>query len=145
MKKLFKLIATVTLSVAMLLTTSLPAMASELPDKEVKAENVEIQSRARITSFTYNGNITLNKKLGTVYVASRAKTVKYSVKGNGGNVMIRMKNKNTGDSRSFTSVGDGRWSSITYVSYMDPGTWEISAEFITSGTTHNGLTLEFYS
>lgn len=148
MKKFFKIIAAPVLAAIMVTSVSAPAMAAELPQEVVNAPSVvtanAVQPRAWITSQDCSGTFKQGVKLCSVYVGSRAKTIKYSVNGLGGNVVIRLNNQSTADSRSFTATANGSMGSITYVTSMDTGTWDVVVEF-TSGLGHNNLHMEFYS
>ena len=147
MKKLFKLIAASTLAFAMLVGLPTTAMASE-PVNTVDIETVDSTDVARastlIKSYTCNKIITKGATLDSVTLNSRAKTIEFCVNGTGGNVIIRLTNPSTGDSRSFTAIGDGRWSSITYTSYMTTGTYNVTVEYV-SGIAHNQLKMNFYN
>lgn len=148
MKKLSKLIATTTLAMVMFVSNFAPAMATESPQNLMSGESVEsvdvAQSRAMIASYYYEGAITAGKTLNPVSINGRPKTINFCVNGSGGNVIIRLTNRTTGDSRSFTAVANGSWGSITYVSNMDSGIYDVKVQFV-SGSGHNKVWMEFYN
>ena len=152
MRKLFKSIALAALVAVMIVTNGMPAMAAELEQKEVSAKAVEtvesveaVEPRATLlASYYYEGSITAGKKLDPLSINDgRPSKIKFKVNGNGGVVIIRISNRDTGDSRSFTAVGDSSWGEQTYVGSMDPGIWYVNV-ITTSGSGHDRLWLEFY-
>lgn len=147
MGKLFKSIATFTLAISMLVGVPSSVMAAELPQNA--ASNYDtvnaIQPRGLVQSFSYTGgSITTGKNLGSVTLSSSAKTIQYCADGVNGNVIIRLTKQGTGETRSFTAIGNGSWGSITYISAMSAGTWSVSVVY-TSGIGHNSLQMRFYS
>ena len=149
MKKFLKLIVTSMLAFVMLTGTSLPIMAAELPEESMIDKTMDTSNVSRSGSLIAQydckrGTITQGTKLDPVYLSSQAKTIKFCADGLNGILVIRLKNQSTGDSRSFTAVGDGRWGEITYIAYMDAGTYDVSVEYA-DGLAHTRLRMEFYN
>ena len=132
-----KTIASFILIAVMLFTIGVPVMAAEqYPAQEEAAvatetleNDVSLLAEAPVAEFHYTGRLSDGKVLGTVYVGKRCKTLTWTVGrtwGNSGNVRFKLVNQSTGASRQVTTAADNMLDSITYVSTLDPGTWEIS-------------------
>lgn len=148
MKKFFKSMAASALIAGLLVANSVPAMAAETVRDVAKTEAVVETVETRVSpvaTYRYEGQITkAGQWIGSIDLSSfRPRTIKYCVTGTGGNVIINLTNRNTGDIRGFTAVGDGRVDSITYTANMQPGVWDIKAVFV-SGSGHDVLEMEFY-
>lgn len=147
MSKILKALTPI-VATTMLVTASVPTMAAELPQNATNTEMSEsieeVQARGLLATYYYEGAITNGKTLNPVDVKGNAKTIKFRVDGGGGIVALRLTNRITGDSRSFTAVGDGSWGSQSYVTKMDTGVWDVKVEFV-SGSGHNRVWMEFYS
>lgn len=153
MSKRFKSIVTAFLMAVMLVNSSVSAMAAENVRDVANTSNqiqnadstdIVVTRASALASFEKSTSLTEGKNIGSVYIPGRAKTVQWTVAGSGGNVIFRMVNRSTGDTRSFTTVGNGVKGSLTYISAMDSGTWDISVIYA-SGNGHNHVYLTFYS
>lgn len=148
MKKFSKLIFTSMLAFAMLVGVSIPAKAAELQTMAKDEINVvDVQQRSGTLIALYDckrGVLTQGMTLDPVTLTSRAKTIKFCADGLNGILVIRLTNQTTGDSRSFTAIGDGRWGQQTYVTYMDTGTYSVRVEYA-DGAAHTRLRMQFYN
>ncbi len=148
MKKFSKLIVTSMLAFAMLVGVSIPVKAAELQtmaNDEINVADVQQRSGNLIAQYDCRrGVITQGMTLDPVTLTSRAKTIRFCVDGINGILNIRLTNQTTGDSRSFTAIGDGRWSELTYVTYMDTGTYSVRVEYA-DGMAHTRLRMQFYN
>lgn len=149
MKKLLKMIVAPVLVAIMLAFVSVGVMAAELPQVVANEGSTVIsrtvQPTALVATYYYEGSITEGKTLDPVEIYNGyPDTIEYWVAGNDGNVTIRITNRDTGDSRSFTAVANGTWGSITYISNMDPGVWDVKVLFAT-GSGHNAMRMRFYN
>lgn len=141
------------LVVTMLLINSTPAMAAEkvaetnydsLVDRETDDTN-EVARASLKGEFHYTGRLKKDKVLGTVVVQSASKTIQWTVgrTNSDGNVVFKITNTETGGSRSFTTVANNTLSSITYVSNIVPGTYEVSVVYTSSSWLYD-VDLYFY-
>lgn len=147
MQKKIKSIIVSTVTAILLVTSSLPVMAAEQVRGVANTETDQTAkaiSSAMLQSYYYSGSLTQGKYIKSVTINGHAKLIKWRVAGAGGNVIFRMTNTSTGDSRSFTTTANGVWGSSTYLTSMDSGTWNIRVEYV-SGLGHNQVWLEFYS
>lgn len=141
MKKFTKAIATSIMIIAILLGSYAPAMATELSQNPESISTLYASKSIRDYSYPYS--LTVGKTLTPFTLWTTANTIRYCVNGSGGNVIFRLNNITTGDVRSFTTTANGSWGSITYVTPLDAGTWNITVVY-TSGGNHEGMQLEFY-
>lgn len=152
MKKFFKSLLATILVVVAVASFSVSAMAEEMPlvAGATSRENAESASadvaraNALVGSYYYEGNLTQGKTLTPVSITSSAKTIRYCVNGNGGNVILHLQNRVSGNSKRFTATGDGSWGSITYVGSLEAGIWDVTVAFV-SGGGHNTVYMNFYA
>lgn len=147
MKKISKLILASTLAVAIFAGNSATSMAAENPNNIVNNEisTAAVQPRAVVATYYYEGTISKGKTLSPLSINNgRPKTIRYCVNGSGGNVILRITNRSTGESRSFTTIADGGWYSTSYISPLDTGVYDVTVEFV-SGSGHDKIWLEFHS
>lgn len=147
MKKISKLILASTLALALFAGNSATSMAAENVNTIVNNEisTPAVQPRAIVATYYYEGTISKGKTLSPLSInTGRPKTIKYRVNGTGGNVILRLTNRSTGESRSFTTVANDTWGSMTYTAPMDTGVYDVTVEFV-SGSGHNKVWLEFHS
>lgn len=149
-----KTIASFILIAVMLFCIGVPAMAAEqYPAKEETAvatetlENeVNLLAEAPVAEFHYTGRLSDGKVLGTVYVSKSCKTLTWTAGrtgGNSGNVRFELVNQSTGDSRHISSAADNKLKSITYVTTLPPGTWEVTVDWNSNNWLYD-LDLYFY-
>lgn len=137
------------LVLAMFVGFSAPAMAAEIPLNEAitNTESAETADVARandlVATYYYEGTLKEGERLTPVSISGSPKTIRYCVNGNGGNVIIRLTNRVSGNVKSFTAVADGRWGSQSYVGRMDSGIWDVYVYFVT-GSGHDRVWMEFY-
>ncbi|MCI8617337.1 MAG: hypothetical protein HFJ26_10080 [Clostridia bacterium] len=119
MTKRFKSIVVAFMTVAMLLTFYVPAMAAEPVANEISSQAVDTANSARalVGEFHYTGRLSANKYLGSVQVTSTAKTVRWTVGRTGGSglVNIEFTNVDTGETRTISAVANNTLDSLTWV------------------------------
>ena len=153
MQNKIKSIVAVAMMAVMLLCGSIPAMAAETSsvtnDTAVMTENVSSEDSTRASSlvaeFHYTGRLAKNKVLGTVTVGKSCKTLNWTVgrTGSTGNVRFLLRKKSTGDSRNVTTTANNKLGSITYVTAMTPGVWEVSVAWNSNNWLYD-VDLYFY-
>lgn len=150
MKKLFKLVALVSLMTILFAT---PIMAAEQEQETVVKEDEAVNTAETrvgqlVGTFTTPGKVYLSqgRTVGTAHIAGNhvIRTVKCKVSGPG-SVIFNFKDPVSGDSRSFTTASDGAWHSITYVSPLNVSDeLVISAGWISTSGNYSA-TFEFYN
>ena len=144
MNKLFKSIVTTVMVAVMLITFCIPAMAAEpLTDKETVTTHVSNSiantdsAMAQVGWFEYTGSFSAGKNLGNVLISSPAKTVKWVVGSAGQDVLVNFKltNVSTGEIRNLSTYANGVEDSLTWISSIPAGVWQLSVLYVSSGST----------
>lgn len=143
MKRRFKLIGTMILSGILLMSSSFPTMAAE-QNQAVSEATTEDRASTLYATYYYEGSIKAGNKLSPVVITKgQPSLIKYKISGSGGNVIIRLKNRDNNDQRDFTAVANNQWDTARYLSPMTTGTWDVSVVFA-SGSGHDKIWMEFY-
>lgn len=143
MKKLFKSITTTIMAAVMLVTFCMPATAAELvADKESATQltsNTDntFSTMAQVGWFEYTGSFSAGKNLGNVIISSPAKTVKWVVGSPGQDVLVnfRLTNISTGETRSLSTYANGEEDSMTWITSIPAGVWQVSPIYVSSRST----------
>lgn len=146
MRNFFKSIAIATIVGVLFLTNISIVMAAEPTQEVVSTENDNsVESRSTlVATYYYEGSLTQGKRLFPVNIElGRPTKLDYNISGSSGNVTVKLVHRDTGESRSFTAVGKGEWGSITYVSPMPTGIWDVTV-LLVSGSGHDSIALRFY-
>lgn len=153
MRNKFKSIATFVLTAVMLFNFSVPAMAAEqnptMNETTVAAETaddeINLLATSPVAEFHYTGRLAEGKVLGTVSVSESCKTLSWTVgrTGSTGNVRFKLTNISTGATRKVTTTANNKLESITYISALSSGVWEISVEWNSNNWLYD-LDLYFY-
>lgn len=148
MRKHLKSIAAALMVVAMLVTSSLPAMAAEYVSSDETAisasESSDSVERVQmpVAEFHYTGRLRTGEVLGTITIPRDCKTVTWTIgrTGESGVVNIRI----VEGSRLITATANGQLSSLTWNSRLPAGTYTIKVSMITTDTAHHDCNLYFY-
>lgn len=147
MRKHLKSIAAALMVVAMLVTSSLPAMAAEYVSSDETAISASESSdsiervKMPVAEFHYTGRLRTGEVLGTVTIPRACKTVTWTIGRTGESGVVNMR---IGDGRLITATANGQLSSLTWNSDLPAGTYTIKVSMMTSDTTHHDCDLFFY-
>lgn len=162
MRRHLKTIATFFTMAVMLVMSSVPAIASEI-NSDAKTAIVTQQSTDDVTTvsnednimvtsalggqFHYTGRLSKNKVLGTVYINSACRTVKWTVgrTGSDGLVNLELTNTSTGEVRHISAQANNVLGSMTWVgSGIPKGNWQVKVVYV-SGLWNYDVDLYFYN
>lgn len=149
MKNFFKSFVALFMVAVLGIGVSVPAMAAdyEIAGAELEAgSTTEMENRLAIRVGGSSGTCTIRpgSVIGTFDVGTGAKTIKVSITGVSGIIILYFDNLVTGDHRSFTAIGGQLGHSLTYVSPLDDGPWKCSVYLCDNNASGCSYDIGFY-